>query len=309
MQNRRDFLKIMMLGGTFASLGLSPIKLLAKENTTQLTILHTNDCHSHIEPFPADDPRNAGKGGFAERAALIKKIRNQNDHVLLFDAGDIFQGTPYFNFFNGELEIKLMSGMKYDAATIGNHEFDNGVENIKKQLGHASFPFISSNYDFHDTPLQGKIKKYKVFNKGGIKIGVFGLGIKLEGLVNKSNYGNTKYLDPIKTANKTAKFLKQELDCDFIICLSHLGFKYKHEKVSDEVIAKNSRNINLIIGGHTHTFLDTPVSFKNAVGEEVMVVQAGWGGLKLGQLNYFFEKSGKKKLGFASTINISKNQG
>jgi 5'-nucleotidase len=309
MQNRRDFLKVMMLGGTFASLGLSPLKMLAKEEVTQLTILHTNDCHSHIEPFPADDPRNAGKGGFAERAALIKKIRKQIDNVLLFDAGDIFQGTPYFNFFNGELELKLMSGMNYDAATIGNHEFDNGLENIKTQLKHMSFPFISSNYDFRDTPLEGKIKKYKIFNKGDIKTGVFGLGIELEGLVNKNNYANTKYLDPIKTAQKTAKFLRQEHNCDFVICISHLGYKYRHGKVSDEVVAKNSGNIDLIIGGHTHTFLDKPVAFRNIEGKEVMVVQAGWGGLKLGQMNYFFEKSGKKKLGFASTINILKNQG
>ena len=122
----------------------------------------------------------------AQRAGLINSIREKEDHVLLLDAGDIFQGTPYFNFYGGELEFKLMSTMKYDAATLGNHDFDNGLIGLKKQLPFAKFPFLIANYDFSKTILKDKFNPYKIFNKGGIKIGVFGIGIELEGLVPKN---------------------------------------------------------------------------------------------------------------------------
>ena len=195
--NRRKFIKQSSLG--LLAICLSPKISIAKDSDIKITILHTNDMHSHIHPF--ESGRNKGLGGMAQRASLIKRIRNEEEHVLLLDAGDIFQGTPYFNFYGGELELKLMSEMRYDAATIGNHDFDNGLEGLRKQLPHANFPFLIANYDFSDTILKDTFKPFKIFKKGDLKIGVFGIGIELDGLVPKSLFGNTIYQDPIKKAN------------------------------------------------------------------------------------------------------------
>jgi 5'-nucleotidase len=189
--------------------------------------------------------------------------------------------------------MKLMSEMGYDAATIGNHDFDLGVDGLEKQLIHANFPLLVSNYDFSDTVLSGKTQPYKIFNKGGIKIGVFGVGIELNGLVPASLYKGTKYNDPLSAAEKTSTFLKEEEKCDFVICLSHLGYKYKENKVSDQVLAASSTHIDLIIGGHTHTFLNTPDRLANKVGKPVLVTQVGWAGIMLGRLDIFFEKNKK----------------
>jgi 5'-nucleotidase len=259
----------------------------------KLTILHTNDVHSRIDPFPMDGGRNEGKGGAAKRAALIKKIRTDEKNVLLFDAGDYFQGTPYFNFFSGEIEIKLMSEMKYDAATIGNHDFDAGIDGLYKQLPHANFPIINANYDFSDTIMRDKVEPYKIFNKQGLKIGVFGLGIELSGLVPKALTGNTIYNDPIAMANTWSTRLKKEMKCDYVICLSHLGYKYENNKVSDHTLAENTENIDLIIGGHTHTFLQNALPLKNKAGGVVLVNQAGWGGIMLGRVDILFERNRK----------------
>ena len=229
MKSRRDFIKKASLGALGFS--LLPNELLANADLIKLTILHTNDMHSHIQPFT--NGRNKGLGGMAQRATLIKRLRQENEHVLLLDAGDIFQGTPYFNMYGGELEFKLMSEMKYDAATIGNHDFDNGLDGIFKKLPHAKFPFLCANYDFSDSLLSGQFEPYKVFKKGSIKIGVFGIGIELNGLVPKSLYGNTIYHDPIRKSNHYANHLKNELGCDLVICLSHLGFNYKGQKISE----------------------------------------------------------------------------
>ena len=237
---------------------------LAKKADIKITILHTNDMHSHIHPFT--NGRNKGLGGMAQRAGIINSIREEENHVLLLDAGDIFQGTPYFNFYGGELEFKLMSQMKYDAATLGNHDFDNGLEGLKKQLPHSNFPFLIANYDFTKTILENKFKAYKVFNKGGVKIGVFGIGIELDGLVPKKLYGNTIYQDPIKTGNHYASLLRNKERCDLVICLSHLGFKYKEDKISDMKFASLTRNIDLIIGGHT------PVSYTHLTLPTILLV-------------------------------------
>ena len=306
MSNRRDFLK--RLGGSAALLGVSGIPSIsyAKNDITKITILHTNDVHSHIDPFPENDAKYPGLGGVSQRAALINKIRNEEKNVLLFDVGDIFQGTPYFNLYGGELEMKLMTQMAYDASTIGNHDFDNGIDGLVKQLPHAKFPFINSNYDFSDTAMNGKTLPYKIFEKEGIRIGVFGLGIELEGLVGKKEYGNTKYLDPMVKAAEMSHLLKEELECDLVVCLSHLGYKYKEEKISDVLIAKKSKNIDLILGGHTHTFLDTPVRLSNRDGKEILVCQVGWAGIKLGRIDYYFEKSSKKKQAIGAAIKVSK---
>src|SRR5690606_1129234 len=212
----------------------------------------------------------------ARRATLIEQIRRENANVLLFDAGDIFQGTPYFNYYGGELEFKIMTMMKYDLATMGNHDFDNGLDGFYKQLPHAGFEFVSANYDFKNTLLDGIVKPYKIFVKDGIKVGVFGLGIELNGLVDKRLYGETVYNDPIETAQEMTRILKKNEKCDLIVCLSHLGFMYKNEpKVSDLVLARKTRNIDLIIGGHTHTFLNKPYIEKNPDGEQVVVNQVG----------------------------------
>ena len=286
MKSRRDFIKKAGLG----ALGFSflPNELLANADLIKLTILHTNDMHSHIQPFT--NGRNKGLGGMAQRATLIKRLRQENEHVLLLDAGDIFQGTPYFNMYGGELEFKLMSEMKYDAATIGNHDFDNGLDGIFKKLPHAKFPFLCANYDFSNSLLSGQFEPYKVFKKGGIKIGVFGIGIELNGLVPKSLYGNTIYHNPIRKSNYYADHLKNELGCDLIICLSHLGFKYKEQKIDDINLAEQTNNIDLIIGGHTHTFLNKPITKLNSKQKEVLIAQVGWAGIKIGKIDYFFSQ-------------------
>ncbi|PCJ66383.1 MAG: metallophosphatase [Bacteroidetes bacterium] len=254
-------------------------------NKERLVVLHTNDWHSHINPFPLNDKKYPGLGGAAKRAALISKIRSQYKNVILLDSGDIFQGTPYFNFYGGELEFKLMSEMGYDFATLGNHDFDGGIDGFAKQLPNASFDFLSANYDFNGTILEGKIAPYAIKRKGKFKIGVFGIGIKLDGLVPKKLYGAVKYLDPIQKANETAQILKDK-GCNLIICLSHLGYKYNSNKVSDTVLAESSSNIDLILGGHTHTFLSSPQGIMNQNGKEIFINQTGWAGINLGRVDY-----------------------
>ncbi|OOG71626.1 bifunctional UDP-sugar hydrolase/5'-nucleotidase [Flavobacterium sp. A45] len=289
---RRDFIEKTAASTALLSLGLS-LSSFKSESVEHLTILHTNDVHSYIDPFPADHPRNPNMGGVSKRASIIEKIRLENPNVLLLDAGDIFQGTPYFNYYGGELEFKLMSMMKYDAATIGNHDFDNGLEGIVAQMPHASFEFISSNYDFKNTLMDGYVKPYKIFNKGNIKIGVFGLGIELSGLVDKKNYKETVYNNPVETAQEMVKILKHEKKCDLIICLSHLGYKYNTEpdKICDLKLAALTKDIDLIIGGHTHTFLDKPTIVKNLEQKEVLVNQVGCYGINLGRIDFYFDSN------------------
>ncbi|KQS27157.1 bifunctional UDP-sugar hydrolase/5'-nucleotidase [Dyadobacter sp. Leaf189] len=295
--SRREFLRKSLGAAAFMGLGSAPLTAFGKDATVQLTILHTNDVHSQIEPFPMDGSRNQGLGGVARRSALITKIRKEQPNVLLLDAGDIFQGTPYFNLYGGEVEMVAMSRMGYDAATMGNHDFDNGIAGFAKQLPHANFPFLVSNYNFENTELQDKTRPYQVFKKQGIKVGVFGLGIQLHGLVNKKNYLETQYLDPIAKANETASLLRNELKCDLVVCLSHLGYKYRDDKVSDLILARSTRNIDLIIGGHTHTFMKTPEAVMNLDGKPTTINQVGFAGINLGRLDYFFDrKSGRQKM-------------
>ena len=300
---RRSFLKKSFLTGIGLSLGNS---LLANSNfpvaSKFLTILHTNDMHSRIEPFPNDGGRNANQGGMTKLASLVKKVRSETEDVLLLDSGDFFQGTPYFNLYGGELELKLMSQMGYDASTLGNHEFDNGLEGIQQQLEHAKFNILSSNYDFTDTILKDAFLPYKIFKKSGIKIGVFALGISLEGLVGSKNYGKTKYLDPVTVAKEMVEELKRN-KCDLVICLSHLGYSYRSGKIDDLKLASEVSGIDLILGGHTHTFLDEPTLVKNAEGHTTIVNQVGTGALRLGKLD--FEFSNSNKITFASSRNLT----
>ena len=300
--NRKKFLST--IGGGTLALTLAPnlllaenLKFLDQNSDYKLTILHTNDQHSRIEPFDSSYSRNPNQGGFARRAALIQKIREEEKNVLLLDSGDTFQGTPYFNFFGGELEFKLMSMMGYDASTMGNHDFDNGLEGFKKVLPNAKFPFICSNYDFKNTILDGQTLPYKVFNKNGIKVGIFGVGIELAGLVGKKSYGETVWQNPIEIAQHYATFLRNEKKCDLVICLSHIGYDYKDNprKISDKILASQTDGIDLILGGHTHTFLREPQTFVNKSGKNVMVNQVGWAGLLLGKINFYFDKNKKVK--------------
>ncbi len=291
--NRRKFLTQSSAAAGLFALSQFPFEAFAKGDIKRITILHTNDQHSRIEPFEMDGGKYQGLGGFANRAVVIKKIRSEEKNVLLLDSGDIWQGTPYFNMYQGSLEFKLMSEMQYDASTIGNHDFDLGMEGFAKQLPLANFPFLCSNYDFKNTPLKDKTQPYKIFNIDGIKVGVFGLGIELHGLVPKAMYGETVYAEPIAVANTIATQLRNDYKCDLVICLSHLGYKYQNKKVSDIDLALNSTNIDLIIGAHTHTFLPYPEEYKNAAGKKVIVNQVGWAGIVLGRLDFYFEQ--KKK--------------
>lgn len=286
--NRRLFLKKSAIG-SFA-LSSSPNSLFG-ESTTSLTILHTNDMHSRIEPFPSGS-KYSGLGGMARRASLIQKLRSESRNVLLLDSGDIFQGTPYFNFFGGEIEFKLMSEMKYDVSTIGNHDFDAGLDGLYKVLPHASFDFVCSNYDFTQTIMKDYVLPYKIIKKGGIRVGIFGLGIRLENLVSKANYGATKYLNPVDLAKEMIAELRSK-KCDLIVCLSHLGYKYRTDKISDISLAEQVSGIDLILGGHTHSFLDEPVVVKNSEGHRTVINQVGFAGIRLGKIDLTFGAQGK----------------
>ncbi|SHI97378.1 5'-nucleotidase [Mesonia phycicola] len=288
---RKTFIQNTTAAGILTGIGgLGLLSSSFKTARKHITILHTNDVHSHIQPFPVDDAKYPNLGGVSRRYTLIESIRKENPNTLLLDAGDIFQGTPFFNFYGGELEFKLMSKLKYDAATLGNHDFDNGIDGLNAQLPHANFSFISSNYNFTNTVLDGKVKDYQIFTKDGVKIGVFGLGIELDGLVSKKNYKETKYLNPVEIAQEMTKKLKQEEKCDLVICLSHLGYSYKHNKISDLKLAEQTKDIDLIIGGHTHTFLEKPTIVENMIGKKVLVNQTGWAGVNLGRIDFYLDE-------------------
>ncbi len=289
---RRRFIKNTAATGTLIGLSGAALSFTSFTQKKHITILHTNDMHSHIDPFPVDDFRYPNQGGMARRATLIDSIRKENPNVLLLDAGDVFQGTPYFNFYGGELEFKLMSMMGYDAITLGNHDFDNGISGLLAQLPHAKFDILSANYDFTNTLLDGYTKPHRIFEKDGVKIGVFGIGIELEGLVNKRLFKETKYLDPIEVAQNTANELKSNKKCDLVICLSHLGFEYSNEGIiSDRILATRTSNIDLIIGGHTHTFLKKPVISQNKDGKFLLINQVGWGGIQLGRIDFYLDEA------------------
>ncbi len=290
--NRRAFIKNTLLTGsaiTFRS-DLAANALFSRDK--KLIILHTNDIHSRIEPFPAEAGRLANQGGLTKLAGLVKELRQTHGDLMLLDAGDVFQGTPYFNFYGGELELKLMSKMGYDATTIGNHEFDNGLQGIQDQLPNASFPHLIANYDFSKTILKNTFSPYKIYTKNGLKVGVFGLGIELKGLVGPRSYGDTTYIDPVPIAGEMVQELKNK-KCDLIICLSHLGYSYKSEKIDDLKLASKISGIDLIIGGHTHTFLEQPAQVKNGEGHVTLVNQVGTGAARLGFVEFAYSKEKK----------------
>lgn len=288
---RREFISKTAAASSLIGLGGLTMSSMPLNTKKHITILHTNDVHSHIEPFSINDPQFANQGGVARRLTLINQVRSENPNTLLLDAGDIFQGTPYFNFYGGELEFKLMSMLKYDAATLGNHDFDNGIDGLYAQLPHADFQLLTANYDFSNTVMDGHTKPYTVFIKDGVRIGVFGLGIQLNGLVNKRMFKETKYLDPVEIATDISETLRTQEHCDLVICLSHLGYDYSNKEIiSDLILAKKTAGIDLIIGGHTHTFLDKPTIVQNKKEAFVLVNQVGWGGINLGRIDFYLDE-------------------
>lgn len=303
---RREFLQNAMLTASGLLIAGQVPLLAAKtpDDDVYITILHTNDMHSRVDPFPNDGRKYGGMGGMARRATLIKKIRKEQKNVLLLDSGDIFQGTPYFNYFGGELEYKLMSQMGYDASTLGNHDFDNGLKGLSQMLPNANFPMLIANYDFKNNQFKDYFKPYKIFEKEGIKIGVFGLGIEFEGLVPEQLHEKTIYIDPVAKAKEMVLELCKK-KCDFIICLSHLGFRYDEIKISDALLAQKVSGIDLILGAHTHTFLDQPMITKNSEGFRTMIAQVGWAGIKLGRVDIAFNRKKAEKTfeGFSIDVN------
>ena len=294
MTNRRSFIK--KIAGISAASLINPVELLASNDTEHLCIMHTNDVHSHIEPFPKNHKRYPGMGGVAKRAKLINKIRTEVSQTLLLDAGDMFQGTPYFNYFGGEIEFKLMNAMKYDAATIGNHDFDNGVDGLARQAKNADFKLLSANYNFDHTPMKGLTQPYHIFTKGKFTVGVFGLGVELKGLVDPKMYGNTVYEPAVKTAKKISNYLRHEKECNLIICLSHLGLKYETNQVSDIVLAEHCSEIDIILGGHTHDFIESPIEIQSKNGQNTYISQVGWAGIKLGRIDVYLNSATNKPL-------------
>ncbi|MEX0273796.1 MAG: bifunctional UDP-sugar hydrolase/5'-nucleotidase [Flavobacteriaceae bacterium] len=288
--NRRGFLTNSLAATAYTGCGGWALHSCNRPSKGHITILHTNDVHSHIDPFPTTHHRYADQGGLARRATVVQRIRHENPNTLLFDAGDIFQGTPYFNFYGGALEFKLMSMLRYDAATIGNHDFDNGIEGLLAQLPHAKFQLLSANYDFSNTVMDGHVKPYNLYVRDGIRIGVYGLGIKLKGLVSQKHYKETVYLHPYEVAQDMERILLEKEKCHLIICLSHLGYDYKNEdKPSDMGLARNTNHTHLIIGGHTHTFLEEPTVVQNALGKTTLVNQVGCYGINLGRVDFYFD--------------------
>ena len=258
--------------------------VIAAQAQKQLGILHTNDTHSCIMPLSEHlaDTAIAGRGGFLRRIEMIKQEREKHPDLLYFDSGDFSQGSPYYSIFKGDVEIELMNRMGCDASTVGNHEFDFGMENIARIFKKAKFPILCANYDFTGTPLEGIVKPYTIIRRNGVKIGVFGIDPKLEGLVLTKMYKTVKYLDPAETALKTATMLKKELKCDVVICISHLGWGSGGD--DDQRMIAGSRNIDLVLGGHSHTFFEQLRYANNIDGVPVPVDQNGKTALSVGKI-------------------------
>lgn len=249
---------------------LSVLFFIACSHQKEIVILSTNDTHSQVESVVFSSQE---EGGYVNRIAIIDSIRQKNNDLLLLDAGDVFQGTSYFNFYGGRVEIEAYNRMGYDAITLGNHEFDCSLDSLSERLKEARFKVVCANYDVSGTALEGIVTPYAIFEKNNSKIGVIGLGINPKGLVLQTNYNGIKYLDPIKKANEIADYLKNEEHCDFIIVLSHLGSEYADETISDVHVASQSKYIDLIIGGHTHRFVNKKVV--NLNGDSVLLIQSG----------------------------------
>ena len=290
--NRRDFIK----WGTTALASLTLLKTKGEKNSffssLRIRIIHTNDTHSQIEPLPDNHPKYPGMGGYASRSSLIKMLRAEGYPTLLFDSGDVFQGTPYFNFYKGSLEFKLMSDMKYDAVALGNHEFDNGLDGLYEALKFAKFKFLSANYDFSKTKLKDVVLPYTIFRIKNIRIGVFALTVSPQGLIDPSLLGKVEYKDARTMAAYYAHLLKKKHKCQVVVLLSHLGLESSTYNIGDYDLAKESKNIQLILGGHSHTLLKKPIITTNSDGEKVIITQNGAYGVQLSVIDLDFNPLG-----------------
>lgn len=256
----------------------------------KLVILHTNDTHSQVEPSEKSSLPTSDMGGYARRMGVIEKIRSEENNVLLFDAGDYWQGTPYFNFFNGRIEIDALNRMKYDATTLGNHEFDNGMDTLAAVIQNLSIPLISSNYDVSNSVIRNFVKPWMILKKAGLKIGIMALNVNPESLILESNIKGISYLDPVAKAQEISEYLKNKEKCDLIICLSHLGSDENSKSVNDFEIARKTKFIDVIIGGHSHTMLENAKT-KNAAGRDVIIAQMAKSGFYLGRIDLLLTKT------------------
>ena len=297
MINRRQFLTS---AATFGAIGFvvpryefALEKLLSPADTI-ITILHTNDTHSQIDPIAANDRLYPGKGGVARRASLVKRVRKENPNTLMIDAGDVFQGTPYFNFYKGEVEYRAMSEIGYDVGTLGNHEFDNGVDALVAALKFARFDVVSSNYDLKGTPLETLVKPFVIRELAGVRIGLFGLGISPAGLITPANFKGITYRNPVDAARETVQILRNKEHCALVIAMSHLGYYPKNQPgdLGDTQVAAQVDGIDFIAGGHTHTFMEEPVKVKQPSGDETLIFQVGRSGIYIGRVD-FNMKNGK----------------
>lgn len=295
MIDRGEFLR-KAFTFTAGSLALPPFLNAAPPRSSGLTILYTNDTHARLDPFPVNATRFAGLGGIARRANLIKEIRKREENVLLLDAGDVFQGTPWFDVYGGEVDLKLMSEIQYDAMAVGNHEFDLGLQALADAAEKAGFPMLAANYSVKDTPLNGVVRRFIVKEIAGIRVGIFGLGIGLQGVVDPKLYGKVRSRDPEVWAKGMVTSLRRYHNCDIIICLSHLGYQYPDGRIDDLTISRKVGGIDLIIGGHTHTFLDQPKRMINPEGTWTQVTQMGHSGVRLGRINIDIETFLKNRL-------------
>lgn len=258
------------------------------EEQSTITILHTNDTHSQIEPIAAGK-RDGNHAGYARRMGIILQERAHDPNLLLFDAGDYSQGTPYFNFYHGRVEVDALNRMEYDAITLGNHEFDYGVDTLATVLKQAEFDVVSANYDVKNTPLEGIVKPYTIIRRNGMKIGVFGLGVNPEGLIAERNFAPVKYLEPIPVAQDIASLLKHQHRCDLVVCLSHMGTFENEQQPSDTQLAKSTKDIDIIIGAHTHKVV-TNHYVKNMQGDSVFLAQMGKSGARIGKITLKMHK-------------------
>jgi 5'-nucleotidase len=302
MITRRRFLNTSLAGAAALALPHSLARLVsagawsafaaplleAKAGETVITILHTNDTHSQIDPIGATDRVYAGKGGVARRATLVKQIRKENPNTLMIDAGDVFQGTPYFNFFKGEVEYKSMSMIGYDVVTLGNHDFDNGVDALVSAMKFANFDFVSTNYDVRDTPLESRVKPYVVRVLGGVRVGLFGMGISPVNLITPENFKGVKYLDPVRMANGVVKLLRGQERCQLVVGMSHLGLypQAPPEVIGDSQVAAQVDGIDFIASGHTHTFMKQPMLTKQPSGNDTVIFQVGRSGIYVGRVDF-----------------------
>lgn len=272
------------------SLILTAFTVTGMARVKKLLILHTNDTHSCVMPLKTTlaDTLQADRGGFLRRLAMLDQERRKNPDLLLFDSGDFSQGSSYYSMFKGDVEVGLMNMMRYDAATIGNHEFDFGMENMARLFRMADFPIVCANYDFTGTCVEGLVKPYVVIRRNGVKIGVFGLSPKMKGLVSDKNCVGVKYLDPVKAAQKTADLLKNKEKCDLVVCISHLGWNIGGD--DDVLMMKNTRNIDIVLGGHSHSYFKQEKWVKNLDGVSVPNDQNGKSGIFVGRLEVEMKK-------------------